>query len=135
MKKFLNEFKDFAMRGNVLDLAIGVVIGGAFSSIITSLVNDIITPFISLLGNSGNLETKQWVLRGASEGKEAIFVSWGNFIQTTINFLIIAFCIFMVVKVINKMAPKKKEDVIADPVKSDEAILLQEILAELKKDA
>ncbi len=105
MKKFFKEFKDFIARGNVLQLAIGVVVGGAFGKITTSLVNDIITPLIaSLIGTSGFSDLK-WVIKPANEvaGTTEIALKYGSFIQTILDFLIIAFCIFLVMKLIMKI--------------------------------
>ena len=106
----VSEFKQFIMRGNVMDMAIGVVVGGAFSSIVTSLVDDIIMPVISLATGKVNFSDLFISLNGESypslaaarEAGAAVF-AYGNFIQTVINFLIIAFCIFMVVKALNKL--------------------------------
>ena len=105
MKKFFKEFKDFIARGNVLQLAIGVVVGGAFGKITTSLVNDIITPLIaSLIGTSGFSDLK-WVIKPANEvaGTTEIALKYGSFIQTILDFLIIAFCIFLVMKLLMKI--------------------------------
>ena len=106
----VSEFKEFIMRGNVMDMAVGVVVGGAFSSIVTSLVNDIIMPVISLATGAVNFSDlfislngeKYASLAAAQEAGASVF-AYGNFIQTVVNFLIIAFCIFMVVKGINKL--------------------------------
>ena len=106
MKKFFKEFKDFISRGNVLQLAIGVVVGGAFGKITTSLVNDIITPLIaSLIGASGFSDLK-WVINPADtvEGTTEIALRYGAFIQTILDFLIIAFCIFLMMKLIMKIS-------------------------------
>lgn len=106
MKKFFKEFKDFISRGNVLQLAIGVVVGGAFGKITTSLVNDIITPLIaSLIGASGFSDLK-WVIKPADTvaGTTEIALRYGAFIQTILDFLIIAFCIFLMMKLIMKIS-------------------------------
>ena len=137
MKKFLGEFKAFAMRGNVIDLAVGVVIGGAFGSITTSLVNDIIMPFVSLLTAGVSFDQWKWVLKQAvldAEGAEVaaeVAVKFGNLISVLLNFIIVAFVIFCVVKAINKMH-KKEEAPAAPPEPSAEEKLLTEIRDLLK---
>lgn len=140
MKKFMNEFKEFAIRGNVIDLAIGVVIGGAFTAIVNSLVTDIITPFISLIANTSNLETLEYVLKEAvvaADGTiitEAVIFRYGSFIDAIISFFIIALVIFMLIKTINKLNRKQEveEEEEAAPELSDEAILLQKIYETLQ---
>lgn len=125
MKNVIKEFKAFIERGSVIDLAVGVVIGGAFSSIVTSLVNDIIMPLIGII--VGGID-----FMGLSFKVGSAYVKYGNFIQNVINFLIIAFALFLLVKGINKLShkeePKKEES-----KKSDEVILLEEIRDVLKK--
>ena len=138
MKKFLNEFKAFAMRGNVIDLAVGVVIGGAFGSITTSLVNDIIMPFVSLLTGGINFSEWKWVLKQAvMEGEEVVkaevAVNFGNLISVLLNFIIVAFVIFCVVKALNKMHKEKEEAPAAPPAPSAEETLLTEIRDLLKE--
>lgn len=142
MKKFLNEFKAFAMRGNVIDLAVGVVIGGAFGKITTSLVNDIIMPLISMLTGGIDFTAWKWVLKEAvldAEGAElapAISVNYGNLISVILDFIIIAFAIFCVVKAINKaraLTEKQEEEApAAPPEPSAEEKLLTEIRDLLK---
>lgn len=119
MKKFFNEFKTFAMRGNVIDLAVGVVIGGAFGKITTSIVNDIIMPAVSLLTGGINFGDWKWVLKEAvtqvnAEGVEevvtaAITINYGNTIAIVLDFIIIAFAVFCMVKAINSLHRKKEE--------------------------
>ena len=121
MKKFLNEFKAFAMRGNVIDLAVGVVIGGAFGKITTSIVNDIIMPFISILTGGINFSDWKIVLKeavlgadGAEVAKE-VAITYGNTIAIILDFIIIAFAVFCMVKALNAMhakaeALRKKEE-------------------------
>ena len=111
MKKFMEEFKAFAMRGNVLDMAIGVVIGGAFGKITTSLVNDIIMPLVSIITGGVDFSAWKWVLKEAvMEGSEVvapeIAVNFGNLISVILDFIIIAFAVFCIVKAINKMHDK-----------------------------
>ena len=124
MKKFFKEFKDFASKGNVVELAIAVVIGAAFGKIVSSLVDDIIMPLFGILvgKNFANLSVE---INGS-------FITYGAFIQAIIDFLIIAFCVFLFTKLINKF--KKKEEKKAEaPKKSDEVLLLEEIRDLLKK--
>ena len=133
MKKFINEFKTFISRGNVLDLAVGVIIGGAFNTIVNSLVNDIFMPLIGII--IGGINFSGLVLK---IGEATI--NYGLFIQNIINFLATAFCLFLLVRVINnfhKMKEKneKKEEKKEEaPKKSDEIVLLEEIRDLLKKD-
>ena len=143
MKKLFKEFGDFIKRGNVIDLAVAVIIGGAFSSIVTSLVNDIIMPVISLITGGVDFTNLFVSLNGETyktladaEAAGASVLAYGSFIQAVINFLIIAFVIFMVVKAMNKMMSlkKKKEEKEEAPAKSDEVVLLEEIRDLLKKN-
>jgi large conductance mechanosensitive channel len=109
----LKEFRDFAMRGNVVDMAIGVIIGGAFGKIITSLVNDIIMPPIGVLMGGVDFQDLVFVLKPGADAATTVAVRYGSFINTLIDFIIVAFCIFMVVKGMNSMKKKelpKKED-------------------------
>ena len=137
MKKFLNEFKAFAMRGNVVDMAVGVIIGGAFGKIVTSLVNDIIMPPIGFLLGGVNFKDLSIKLgeKLSEDGKtmEAVTLNYGNFIQQTVDFLIIAFCVFLLVKAVMKITKKNEEE--PAPVKPEpttEEKLLTEIRDLLK---
>ena len=144
MKKIFKEFGDFIKRGNVIDLAVAVVIGGAFSTIISSLVNDIIMPVISLATGGidftnlfVSLNGKTYATLAEAQEAGASVLAYGSFIQAVINFLIIAFVIFMVVKAMNKMMSlkKKKEEKEEEaPAKSDEVVLLEQIRDLLKKN-
>ncbi len=140
MKKFLNEFKEFAMRGNVVDMAVGVIIGAAFGKIVTSLVNDIIMPVVGVLTGGTNFSEYKWVIKeGVTQGTEVITpevaVTWGAFIQTIVDFLIIAFCIFVAIKFINKLSRKKEaEPEPAAPAGPTQEELLTEIRDLLRKD-
>ena len=130
MKKNIEEFKKFIARGNVIDLAVGVIIGGAFSSIVTSLVNNILTPILGLVLGGVDFSSLSLTFRDTK-------IEYGAFIQSIIDFLIIAICIFTIVKIINKiMHIKKKEEEKAAPKKSNEVLLLEEIrnLLKEKKD-
>ncbi|GAB6168885.1 large-conductance mechanosensitive channel protein MscL [Clostridium carnis] len=108
-KKFINEFKEFAMKGNIIDLAVGVVIGGAFNKIVSSLVKDIIMPSIGVLTGGVNFEHLSFVLKPAIDGKPEVILTYGIFIQNVVDFLIIALSIFVMIKVINKMNRQKEE--------------------------
>ena len=133
MKKFLEEFKAFAMRGNVLDMAVGVVIGGAFGKITTSLVNDIIMPLISMLTGGIDFSGWKWVLKAAEGDAAEVAVNFGNFIAVVLDFVIIAFAVFCMVKAINKFHKKKEEAPAAPPEPSAEEKLLTEIRDLLKE--
>lgn len=123
----LKEFKKFIARGNVIDLAVGVIMGGAFGKIVTSLVTDILTPAIGIV--MGGID-----FTGLNVTIKDSIISYGNFIQNIIDFLIQAFCIFLFVKLINKFFTKKEEEVkTAEPVKSQEVQLLEEIRDLLKE--
>lgn len=141
---FFKEFKEFAMKGNVMDMAIGVIIGGAFGKIVTSLVNDILMPLIgALIGNVDfttlSVTLRPAVMNGEEVVKEAVTLHYGNFIQTTVDFLIVAFCIFLMIKLINKatnMVKKPEEEAPAAPAEPEptkEEILLTEIRDLLKQ--
>lgn len=127
MKKIINEFKEFIARGNVVDLAVGVIIGSAFGKIVTSLVNDILMPIIGVILGGINFTNLTLSFRDAT-------IYYGNFIQNVIDFLIVAFCIFIFVKVINTLTSKtKKKEVKEEPTKSEDILLLEEIRDLLKK--
>lgn len=139
---FLQEFKAFAMKGNVIDMAVGVIIGGAFGKIVSSIVADVIMPPIGLLVGGVNFTDLKWVLKPAvlEDGKEvaaAVTLNYGNFLQVTFDFLIIAFSIFMFIKLLTKLAEKKKEEAPAappaPPAPSKEEVLLTEIRDLLKE--
>ena len=129
----ISEFKEFASRGNVVDLAVGVVIGGAFGSITNSLVQDVIMPPIGMVLSGINFADIATTLKQAGpDGKGAVVLAWGKFIQAIINFLIIAAAMFVVVKAINTMK-RKQDDAATAPEPSDEVKLLTEIRDALKK--
>jgi len=139
MKKFFSEFKAFISKGNVIDMAVAVVIGGGFSKIVTSLVNDVIMPLISML--TGGLSVSEWkyvitpaVLdeAGAVITPEVAFM-YGNFIQNVVNFLLVAFVIFVMIRFINNFRRKKEEAPKAPPAPSKEEVLLTEIRDLLKE--
>ncbi len=133
MKKFFSEFKEFAIKGNALDLAIGVIIGAAFKAIVDSIVNDIIMPFMGILLGGKDFSGMAFKIGDAE-------IKYGSLIQTAVNFLIVAFCLFLLVKFVNKLkdgfAAKQIEEVIEEesaPVKSEEVILLEQIRDALQK--
>lgn len=137
MKKFFAEFKEFAMKGNVVDMAIGVVIGGAFGKITTSLVNDVIMPLISRVTGGVDFSAWKWVLKAAevdetgAETAAEIAVNYGSFIAVVLDFLIIALVLFMVVRAINKLRTigKKPEE----PAEEEEpAPTSEELLTEIR---
>ena len=132
---FVKEFKEFAMKGNVMDMAVGVIIGGAFGKIVTSLVDDVLMPFIGMLTGGVDLSGLEYkVMLPAVDGGEPVagaVLKYGAFIQNIIDFLIIAFCIFLMVKAMNKIMPKKEEP--AAPAGPTQEELLTEIRDLLKK--
>ncbi len=141
---FIKDFKSFAMRGNVMDLAVAVVIGGAFGKIVTALVNDIIMPFIGIITGGGKFTDRFLVLKPGKEGDtyatladaraaSANVLAYGNFIQTIVDFLIIAFCIFVVIRMMEKMKKKEEAAPVAPPEPSSTDRLLMEIRDALKK--
>lgn len=120
MGRFIEEFKKFAMRGNVVDMAVGVIIGGAFGKIVTSVVNDLVMPVLGVLVGGVNftdlkLTLKEAVMDGETVVSPALTLNYGNFLQSTFDFLIIAFSIFMFIKLINKLSRKKEEAQPATP--------------------
>jgi large conductance mechanosensitive channel len=133
MKKHLNDFKDFAFKGNVLDLAVGVIIGGAFGKIVSSLVNDLLMPILTILTGSVSFQDLKVILKAATETDTEVAILYGNFIQATIDFIIIALSIYFIVKFISRL--KKKEEVVvvsSEPVE-DSLSVLKEIRDSLKK--
>ena len=131
--KILDEFKKFAMKGNMIDMAVGIIIGAAFGKIVSSLVNDILMPPIGLLLGGVNFTDLRVILRAATETAPAVTWNYGSFIQTAIDFLIVAFSVFLLVKAVN--ATKKKEEVApaAPPAPTKDQVLLTEIRDLLKK--
>ena len=124
----LQEFKAFAMRGNVMDMAVGIVIGGAFGKIVSSLVSDVIMPPIGWLTGGIDFSKLKWVMKPADDSDPAhkiaeVAISYGNFVNTIITFIIIAFAIFMVIKAMNRMQKKQEEAPAAPP--ADVALLTE----------
>ncbi len=131
---FLKEFKEFALKGNVMDMAVGVIIGGAFGKIVSSLVNDILMPPIgALLGNADFTQLKIVLKKAVEEGGEPITWNYGNFIQQCVDFAILAFCIFMMVKMMNRLVKKQEAAPAPAPAPSKEELLLTEIRDLLKE--
>ena len=136
---FIKEFKEFAMKGNVMDMAVGVIIGGAFGKIVTSLVNDILMPIISLATGGMDFtnmfvnlsdDVKYKTLAEAQEAGASVF-AYGTFIQNIIDFLIVAFCVFMMIKGMNKLTKKKEEPKPAEP-EAPKGPTQEELLAEIR---
>ena len=133
--KLFDEFKAFVMRGNVVDLAVGVIIGAAFGKIVTSLVNDIFMPIIGMIIGNVDFSSLEIKLGEPVEGAEQAAIRYGAFIQEIVNFLIIALCVFIAIKVINKLQKKKEEASAPAPGPTKEEVLLTEIRDALNKIA
>ena len=141
MKKFIQEFKEFALKGNVMDMAVGVIIGAAFGNIVTALTDDFINPLIASIGGAeiaGKIKLPWVDYEGLdTEAMTALCLNYGHFITTIINFLIMAFCIFLMVKFVNKLMTigkkKKEEEAAAPPEPTKEELLLTEIRDLLKE--
>ncbi len=129
---FIKEFKEFAVRGNVIDMAVGVVIGGAFGKIVSSLVGDVIMPIIGVLTSGVDFKSLKFTIKEASENIPAVTINYGMFMQTIIDFTIIAFCIFLTIKAINRLKQNKPKEDEATKELSDETKLLSEIRDLLK---
>ncbi|MBQ0030155.1 MAG: large-conductance mechanosensitive channel protein MscL [Paludibacteraceae bacterium] len=127
--KLLDEFKTFAMKGNVVDMAVGVIIGGAFGKIVTSLVNDLIMPLVGMACGGVDFTKLSYKL---AEGEDGAVLNYGQFLQNVFDFLIIAICIFFFIKLINAFNKKKEEAPAAPPAPSKEEVLLTEIRDLLK---
>jgi large conductance mechanosensitive channel len=131
--KFLDEFKKFAVKGNMIDMAVGIIVGAAFGKIVSSLVNDIIMPPIGLLLGGVNFADLKVVMKAATETVPAVTWNYGSFVQTAIDFLIIAFVVFMLIKAINSMKKKEEAAPAAPPAPTKDQVLLTEIRDLLKK--
>ncbi|MXV15936.1 large-conductance mechanosensitive channel protein MscL [Hufsiella ginkgonis] len=131
----LKEFKTFAIKGNVIDLAVGVIIGAAFGKIVTSIVDDIIMPPIGYISNGIDFKEMKYVLVKADEANKVseVAIKYGNFINTAIQFLIVAFCVFLMVKLINSLKRKEEAAPSAPPAPAKEEVLLTEIRDLLKE--
>ncbi|MGL4798745.1 MAG: large-conductance mechanosensitive channel protein MscL [Cellulosilyticaceae bacterium] len=136
MNKTLSEFKAFAMKGNVIDMAVGVIIGGGFSKVVSSLVSNIIMPLISLLIGRISFTNWKWTIDPPRTGLDPIVINYGIFLQATLDFLIIAFSIFITLKIIGRMSKRlglHGEEKKTAPVPSKEEVLLTEIRDLLKE--
>ncbi len=135
MRKFLGEFKEFITRGNVMDMAVGIIMGTAFTAIVTSLVNEVVMPIIGVLIGGVNFTDFKIVLKPAVGEIAEVAIAYGSFIQHLINFILIALIVFLLIKTMNKFRRKKeteaKEETV--PAPSDEILLLSEIRDLLKK--
>ena len=130
----IGEFKEFISRGSVMDLAVGIIIGGAFTTIVNSLVKDVIMPVIGIIIGRINFADLQIVISKASDGTVESAITYGTFIQNVVNFLIIAFVVFLMVKGLNKLKRKKElPQTAAEPIPSEDIKLLTEIRDLLKK--
>ena len=140
MKKFIQDFKEFAFKGNILDMAVGVIIGGAFGKIVTSLVENIISPFITLLTGAAKLSDWTFTLKEAVGETEAVVLNFGAFLQSIIDFLIIAICIFLILKGIMaaktkfENLKKKEEEAEEEAEEETELSVLKEIKELLTKE-
>ena len=131
-KGIISDFKDFIFKGNVLDLAIGVIIGGAFSKIVSSLVADIIMPLISVISGSIDLSGLKLVI---TTNTEPIIVTYGNFLQNIVDFLLTALCIFVAIRLVNSFRKKKEEEKVETILTKDQELLqeIRDLLKEKKK--
>ncbi len=140
MGKFIQDFKEFALKGNVIDMAVGVIVGGAFGKIVSSLVNDIIMPLVSVITGGDGFANMKYIITPAQEATaegvaavEEVAVNYGMFIQNIVDFFIIAFSIFVALKVVMKFKKKEEEAPAEPPAPSNEEVLLTEIRDLLKK--
>lgn len=133
--KLVDEFKAFALKGNVLDLAVGIIIGAAFGKIVSSFVSDVIMPPLGLLIGGVNFTDLKVVMKAAAEGKPAVTWNYGNFLQVTFDFLIVAFSVFLVIKAIVLARIKDEKAPAAPPPPTKEEVLLTEIRDLLKKSS
>lgn len=130
----IKEFKEFALKGNVIDLAVGIIIGGAFGKIVSSLVNDILMPVLGVILGGVNFADLKYVITPAVGEAAEVAILYGAFIQSIIDFLIIAFSIFMIVKLLLSMKKKEPEVMLEAPALTQEALLLEEIRDLLKQN-
>ncbi len=138
MGKFLTEFKEFAMKGNVVDMAVGVIIGGAFGKIVSSLVNDIVMPVVGVATGGLDFKEHKWIIKEAVMNGEEIVspevaMTYGVFVQNIVDFLIVAFCIFMAIRFVNRFKKKVEEAPAVPAAPTQEEVLLTEIRDLLKQ--
>jgi large conductance mechanosensitive channel len=129
---FIQDFKAFALKGNVVDMAVGVIIGGAFGKIVTSVVNNIIMPPIGVLTGGVDFTDLKLIIKEAEGEAEAVTLNYGQFIQDVVDFLIIAFCIFLMVKGIAALTRKKEEEKAAEPAPAPEPSAEEKLLTEIR---
>jgi large conductance mechanosensitive channel len=129
---FIQDFKAFALKGNVVDMAVGVIIGGAFGKIVTSVVNNVIMPPIGVLTGGVDFTDLKLVIKEAEGEAEAVTLNYGQFIQDVVDFLIIAFCIFLMVKGISALTRKKEEEKAAEPAPAPEPSAEEKLLTEIR---
>ncbi|ACV27494.1 large-conductance mechanosensitive channel protein MscL [Kangiella koreensis] len=130
----VSEFKKFAMKGNVVDMAVGIIIGAAFGKIVSSFVNDVLMPPLGILLGGMDFKDLAFTIKEAAGDQAAVNLNYGSFIQTAIDFIIIAFAIFMMIKAMNRLSRKEEEKPAAPPKPTVEQELLTEIRDLLKKD-
>lgn len=130
---WIQEFKSFAVRGNVVDMAVGIIIGAAFGKIVSSLVADVVMPPLGVLIGGVDFSDLAVTLRSAQDGAAAVTLNYGKFIQTVLDFTIVAFAVFLLIKGINRLKKKEEETPAAPPAPSNEAVLLAEIRDLLKE--
>lgn len=130
---FLSEFKDFAVKGNVVDMAVGIIIGAAFGKIVASLVADVIMPPIGVAMGGVDFSNLAYVIQAAAGDVEAVTINWGKFVMTILDFIIVALAIFVGIKAMNSMKKKEEEAPKEEPKPSNEEVLLSEIRDLLKK--
>jgi large conductance mechanosensitive channel len=131
----LKEFKEFAIKGSVIDLAVGVIIGGVFGKIVSSLVNDILMPVFGVILGGINLKNLKYIIKPASGDSAEVAILYGSFMQTIIDFLIIAFSVFVFVKLLSLWKKKEQEASTAEPLPAPEVMLLEEIRDLLKQNS
>ena len=129
---FLKEFKEFALKGNVMDMAVGVIIGGAFGKIVSSFVADVVMPLLGLVVGGVNFSDMAITLKAAEGEIPAVVLKYGAFLQTVFDFVIVALAIFLAIKAMNKLKRKQEEAPVAPPAPSSETVLLTEIRDLLK---
>lgn len=133
--KILSEFKTFALKGNVIDLAVGVVIGGAFGKIVASLVNDLLMPILGMILGDVNFTELKYIVEPAAGDVPELAIRYGAFMQSLVDFIIIAFSIFFVIRIINRLMVKKAVEEAAPAAPSNQEVLLTEIRDLLKNNA
>jgi large conductance mechanosensitive channel len=131
----IKEFREFAVKGNVVDMAVGIIIGAAFGKIVSSLVDDVITPPLGYLIGGVDFSDLAWTLPALQDGKDPVTINYGAFLQTTFDFIIIAFAIFLLVKGINRLKRKQEEAPAAPAAPPRQEVLLEEIRDLLKKQS